>query len=264
MKRLSVFLSVSLILFSAGFEASAEETLSPYLAGPVSAKLLTEKKLSSASFGDTTKSLQFFPETPLKAVLTEAAGAIDPNVTIEVLFLYEKRGTDFTSPGAHLKLYKLLRDGSRLAGIEYFSASRYTYRTFYSESYAIDSLESKKKIGDPTVKEIPGRSSVFLFQNDLTFGKNYYEATYRYAGDSIAMTTVNRSKFTYYLMPVIAQGNFLTHIVVVPLQEKIIVYFLSCSKVPGMFGMQERIERSFTNRAEALYTWFSGRIDKAF
>jgi hypothetical protein len=77
MKRLSVFLSVSLILFSAGFEASAEETLTPYLAGPVSAKLQTEKKLSSASFGDTTKSLQFFPETPLKAVLTEAAGAID-------------------------------------------------------------------------------------------------------------------------------------------------------------------------------------------
>lgn len=241
----------------------AETELSPYLQDSVSRRLLTEKKIVSPHFG-SEENIICFPSTPFTTVLTKEADDLKPNVTIEALYLFERKGIDFSTEAAHKSLYNILRGVSSLTGIEYFSASRNKYRTFYTESYAIDSLQSKKRIADPLVNELPGLSTIFLYQNDSSFGKNYYEATYRYGGDSIAMTTINRSKFSYLLVPVIAAGNFMTHIVVVPLKERIIVYFLSCAQVPTMLGMQGRIERSFTNRVEALYAWFSDRVDETF
>ena len=174
------------------------------------------------------------------------------------------QGTDFSSSQSKLTLYNILRQISSLAGIEYFSASRNAYRTFYTESYAVDSLDRKVKIPDPVTESIPENSKVLIFQNDLTFGKNYYEVTYKYDNDSIIMTTVNRTRFTYYLVPLINPGNFVTHILAVPMNGQIMVYFLSTAKVPSMPGMQERVERSFSNRVEALYSWFSEKVKAAF
>ena len=153
------------------------------------------------------------------------------------------------------EIYNALLAVSSLEGITYHSASRDAVRTFYHESYAVDSRRAR--IDDPVATEIPDSREVAVFQRDATFGGNYYVYRYTIAGNIITLTATNTSTMTYGILPLIRSGNFVTHVLILLEPDAVVFYGVGAVRTLPVFGMEERVGASFASRIRAIYSWFS-------
>lgn len=178
---------------------------------------------------------------------------------VELLRLYE--GTeDFSTPEAHRRIYNVLRAVSSMKGIEYYSASRKKMRTLFAESYAIADPQTPSPQPDPVVDRIPSDTIVYMFQEDLTFGKNLYRSRLRYTGEYFLVETTNLTTMRYLLMPMVQPEASYTLTVLVPVGNRILFYGASGARTLRLLGLERSKEESFYNRLQALYGWFAGRL----
>jgi hypothetical protein len=189
-----------------------------------------------------------------------ALAAEKPSVLVEAVFVLPRHTPeDAAARAAELaSVYGLMRSLGSLQGIEYWSASRNTWRTFYAESYCVDSPETKRRLADPPAPEpkaVPASESVFAFQRDLSFGANYYRYDFRSYSDALSVESTNLTRMSYDLIPVMAAGALKTRLLVIQASDAIIFYAASGADAPGIF--RSKLEASFGNRAEALFRWFS-------
>ncbi|MBA7657533.1 hypothetical protein ES703_65472 [subsurface metagenome] len=193
----------------------------------------------------------------IKAQLRE----LDPTVSVEVLTAYEHEGLDLDSAAALLAIYNILLSISTMEGIEYYSASRGRMRTLFSESYCIDSPESKKRLHDPEVDSIPPYSRIYNLQRDLTFGENIYLSEYFLGGEYIMLKNRNLTTMRYLLLPMVQPNNIFTYFIFIPSGNKLIFYGLTSAHTLKFFGLERTREASFYNRLKAIYGWFIDRLN---
>ncbi|TVR56471.1 MAG: hypothetical protein EA426_13530 [Spirochaetaceae bacterium] len=175
-----------------------------------------------------------------------------PRFGVEVLGRFE------AVEAGGLEIYNALLAVSSLEGITYHSASRDTGRTFYHESYAVDSR--RNRIDDPVAVRVPDSREVAVFQRDATFGGNYYVYRYSFTGDTITLTATNTSTMTYGILPLIRSGNFTTHVVVLIEPDAVVFYGVGAVRTLPVFGMEDRVSASFASRIRAIYSWFSDSV----
>lgn len=205
------------------------------------------------------------PDHPTSAVLKAAIASSKSSILVETLFsLARPRPQDSAAAAAELAgIYGYLRSVGSLQGIEYWSASRNELRTFYAESYRIESPESRKKISDPPAPlpgKIPAAESFFAFQRDLSFGSNVYRYDYSFSEDNFLVTQTNLTRMNYGLVPVMAAGALSTRLFLIRAEDAIVFYAESGAEAPGIF--KGKLEVSFSNRAEALFRWFESKMGK--
>lgn len=203
------------------------------------------------------------PRHPLSALLQKQIGK--PAVLVETLFAVPvPRPSDPAAAAAEMaEIYGYLRAVGSLEGIEYWSASRNTLRTFYAESYRIENQESRVRMPDPIAPapgSIPATETFLAFQRDLSFGSNVYKYTFTYQGEAFIVHQNNLTKMNYGLLPVINPGSLSTHLLIIRAEDAIVFYAESGADAPGI--LKGKLEVSFTNRAEALFRWFEGRVGK--
>ena len=184
--------------------------------------------------------------------IREAIGEQRPRFGFEVLGLFE------TVESTGLEIYNALLAVSSLEGITYHSASRDTDRTFYHESYAVDSRRAR--IDDPVAVAVPDSREVAVFQRDATFGGNYYVYRYSFTGNTITLSATNTSTMTYGILPLIRSGNFTTHVVVLIEPDAVVFYGVGAVRTLPVFGMEDRVSASFASRIRAIYSWFSDSV----
>jgi hypothetical protein len=190
---------------------------------------------------------------------------LKPNILVEALYLYLKPSelkTDSGSwnEGQKITVFNLITAISTLAGIQYFSASRGTMRTFYENSSVIDDPKTKKPLSDPVFTQPPASLTVFARQKDLTFGDNIYRYDYVNTADAIFFSQENITSLNYGIIPVIGKGNLRSVMAVIDCGDTILIYAVSMAKAASVPGLSDKISASFSNRAQAVLSWFSEKL----
>ncbi len=195
-----------------------------------------------------------------RRLVADVRDELKPNILIEALYLLEKpqqaRGRSWTED-ERVSIYNKTRALSSLAGIQYYSASRKTMRTFYERSFVVASAGSKTPLPDPVVNSIPERSLLYARHKDLTFGDNVYQYEYRFSGDVLAFILKNESGMSYGMVPLLGKGNLRSVVVIMDTEDALLVYAASMVRSMMIPGVEGKIRSSFANRADAVFSWFS-------
>lgn len=191
----------------------------------------------------------------------------DPSVVVEALYLYKKpaaaQGKAWTDAERTL-IFNVLRSLSTLSGIEYFSASRGRMRVFYESSYVVEGPEASAALPDPVVDSVPGRSTLYAVQRDLSFGENRYRYDYAAGDADISFVQMNLTTMSYGFVPVLGKERLKTIVLLSDTDEGYLLYAVSAARAALVPGLNDKIKNSFSNRADAIYRWFSSRADLAF
>lgn len=217
------------------------------------------------AFYTDTPSFDLAPESGYTDTIAASVRELNPRLGLETRFFLPLEREILEAPDFELRLYNILRSVSTMEGIQYYSASRESMRTFYHESYAVAGADGDERIPDPLVSRIPREDRVYVFQRDSSFGKNVQQLDYRYEGGSMLLRMENLTTMFYNgLIPLVGDGNLLTFLVVRPEDEGIVFYGHLAVRVGALFGMEDRARDSFYNRVKALYDWFNERVEEEF
>jgi hypothetical protein len=201
----------------------------------------------------------------LRRVVSGIVNSLDPNIMIESLYLYMKPARFHTIPGSwdsgqRTAVFNQILALSTLTGIQYYSVSRGEMRTFYEFSGVIDNQRNRNPLPDPVFTQ-PQDVSILVRQRDLTFGDNIYRYDYSVAGNIVFFTQENVSALSYGVIPLIGRGNLRSVMAVINCGDSLLIYSVSMARAPSIPGLNDRIRDSFSNRAEAVLRWFTGRLD---
>ena len=153
---------------------------------------------------------------------------------------------------------------SSLTGIQYYSASRGTMRTFYEYSRVIDSQDTKQERADPHYPELPVEISLYARQRDLTFGDNIYEYRYHSGSDFFVFIQRNITALKVGIISAVGKDRLRSLVAVIDTGDGLLVYAVSLARAAALPGLGNRIGSSFTNRAQAILGWFNSQADRAF
>jgi hypothetical protein len=234
------------------------ERFLPNLSAEERSQLISERELKN--FYTDTVQLSYAPELDLWKDIEPQLEDMEPSVGVEILFYYPVRPERLDDTDFRRDVYNVLRSVSTMEGIKYYSASRERMRIFYHESYVIEGPENRDRVPDPTVETIPKDSTIHIFQRDSSFGKNVYEARYRYADGTYVLSLVNLTRMYYKVFPVVAPQNVKINLAVMLTERGIVFYGNTAVDVITLLGLQERVQDSFYNRLVAIYDWFKAQI----
>jgi len=207
-------------------------------------------------------------DNELRRLTSGIISSLEPNVLVEALYLYTKpasiAGGSEGWAEQRTGVFNQLMAVSSMTGLQYYSASRRAMRTFYEYSYLVDGPDSRNRIPDPVFTSVPAALTLYARQKDLTFGDNIYRYSYAAAQDAVYFTQDNVTALTIALIPVIGSGNLKTVMAVIDCGDSILIYAISMAKALSVPGVGDRISTSFSNRAQAVINWFSGRLDNTF
>jgi len=203
--------------------------------------------------------------------------SLNPGIMVETLNIYPKPEGAANRPWTNAEstnLYNNLLALSSLAGIEYFSASRGAMRTFYESSIVIDSPTARRAIADPFFAEPPAELTIYASQRDLTFGTNIYQYNYYFPQSEMPSGQIphgimifvqeNLTALSYGIIPAVSRNRLRSIVAVIDTDTHIVVYAASMARASTLPGIRDRIGSSFSNRAEAIFMWFSGRADLVY
>jgi hypothetical protein len=240
------------------------------LAGPErAAELLAGRTVAGVQLRNPQPTL--IPRHPeLRRLIDKLMGDLGPGLFVESLYRYEKPAgasggeTGRWTEDERLRLYNEIIALSTLSGIQYYSASRKTMRTFYEYSQVIDGPDARRPLPDPVCSAVPGEQQLYARQKDLTFGDNIYQYDYLAFEDSLFLVQRNITAMKVGLIPAVEKDKLRSVVAVIDAGDSLLIYAASMAKAVSLPGLGGRIGNSFTNRAEAVVKWFTGRADKAF
>ncbi|MDR0585514.1 MAG: hypothetical protein LBG57_14365 [Treponema sp.] len=238
---------------------------------PVSlAELVGAEKAAALNAGGVIVEVQLKNPVPrilpqheaLRRLIAETMDSLAPGLFVETLYRYQKPRKGVWSEAERTALFNQTLALSTLTGIQYYSASRGVMRTFYESSRVIDGPDSKKALPDPVYSALPPSLTLYARQKDLTFGDNIYRYNYLSVPDAFFFVQENLTALTAGIIPAVGKNKLRTVMAVIDCGDSALIYFVSMAKAVSLPGMGERIGNSFTNRAEAVLKWFTGRADK--
>lgn len=251
MKR-KFWLIVLTVFIMPVFSASLEE-----LIGAEQAAALRDASEPITAVQVKAPKLQLQPRHgELNAAVTEIFNKLEPGITVETLSLYKNPSAAGWDNAKQTSLLNQLVALSTLAGIQYYSASRKTMRTFYETSAIIDSPAAKNPLPDPVYTELPASLLLYARQKDLTFGDNIYSYSFYTGGDYIYFVQENLSAMNSGIIPAIGKNKLHSLIAFIDAGDSLLIYAVSMAKVVSFPGMGDRIGASFSNRAIAVLKWF--------
>ena len=204
--------------------------------------------------------LTLAPYGSFSATILESIEIFEPTMLVESLYLLPKGHEHINSKWSasqQTSLFNILCSISTLSGIEYYSASRKRMRTFYDKSYIVDGPDGKFALSDPFFAKIPEVSTLYAIQRDLTFGENLYRYDYEVQAEFIKFTQENLTTLHWGLVPLLGKGKLRTTVMVVDVEGFLLVYAISAAKTALIPGLEGKMKDSFSNRADAIYGWFS-------
>ncbi|TVQ40973.1 MAG: hypothetical protein EA384_01515 [Spirochaetaceae bacterium] len=260
MRRLlfSTLLSCAVLLPLPAFSTGPAHRRLPALSPQQRALLNSGERV--LHFYNQPRQIALLPDTVYGAAITASLHELAPRIGVEALYLLPMPAGLPQQDGFALRLYNVLRSVSTMEGIEYYSASRERMRVFYRESYIVADPGSRDRAPDPLVDIVPASDRQFAFQHDSSFGRNTYALDYRFESGQMGLTMINLTRMSYGILPLVGDRNLEIHLVVIPTDDGLLFYGNCGVRVIGLFGMQDRVQASFTNRIDAIYRWFDEQV----
>ncbi len=181
----------------------------------------------------------------------------EANMSFEVYYALDKplHIYDYSPEEIAEKIWERITDVPSLAGIEYYSERRKKMRTFYSKSDVLKTIINKN-ISE--TEPFPRILEQEVYQEDGSFGKNQYTYSWYSNGHFWALASLNTTTLKYGPLPVAKPENVLNIIGVFEAEDEFLLYLYtqinSQASLPSF--LKDRILISFTNRTDALKSWF--------
>jgi len=243
--------------------------------GPSLENFISAAQIAALHAGQSPIAVQFGSPQPqlapqhdfLRSRIETMRRDLRPSVMVEVLYLYRK--PPYAERPAwtlqeQARLYNEILALSTLAGIQYFSTTRGINRTLYETSQVIDGPSTRRPIADPVFPQPQAELTLYVRQQDLTFGDNIYRYSFFTAPGAFIITQQNITALTVGIITAVGRNNLRSTIAILDAGEYILVYAVSMARAASLPGMRERVGSSFTTRTKAVIQWFTGRADKAF
>lgn len=219
-------------------------------------KLIADGSLVNINYDEKFEGTEVLLNLPLLKQIEKNLPLKNPIFNMEVLHLAKK-----TRGNNQKDVSKILRSVSSLKGVEYYSPSRKKMRLLYKDSYAVrrEKGENGKwihtKIQDPVNEDIAGLS-VFVLQEDLTFGKNIYKFNYFKDEYVVGLSVYNVEPLYYSIFKVIDEKEVNSILLVYDLKDYLLFYATTKAHFKKIIGMERKIKNSFMARLDAMYNWF--------
>jgi len=255
----------ALLAISGGFAFGQEAALEALVGKDAAKELGAQGSLKRVQLKAPKQVL--VPRDEMGAEIQEEIDSFAPTLMVEALYVYKKNpvvSAGVWTTEQRLAVYNAVRSLSTLRGIEYYSASRKTMRTFYEESYAIEGADKKERRPDPLVTDFVTLPTAYALQKDLTFGENIYRYDFKAGAAALSFAQTNLTGMSYGIVPILGKERLRTVVYVTDLGESLLVYAVSAAKATLLPGIEGKVRDSFSNRADAIYKWFSGHMDRIF
>ena len=208
------------------------------------------------------------PVPSLVAEMSRVRGEIRPTVGIETLMIQAlPPALARLSPEEQaLAVYRILHGFQTMEGIEYWSTSRGRFRLFYETSHSYDPESPDTPLPDPQPTTIVDSKTLWVRQQDTSFGDNRYQVTMRALPSNSSgqrdfhLHMENLTSLKSGILSLAKPGE--VHIdIVVRIQDGYVQFYGTTNlRVPRIFGLPDRARDSFYTRILALYSWFTHRI----
>ncbi len=208
----------------------------------------------------STADLRYLPSLACHDAVLAGVNAISPTVIVELLAWTRTEGARLDAPAGRLAVYNALRSMSRLEGLEYYSASHHAMRLLYRTSHRIVSPTDRSRLPDPLVSFPPSTDSIWVYQDDTTFGGNVFRVDYENAERYVLMRVANQNVMRFLLIPLVQAGGTVLYFVIVPDGEEILFYAVAAARLSGPLARVGAVQESFSNRVEAMYRWFKSAL----
>lgn len=156
----------------------------------------------------------------------------------------------------------LVRFGSisSLRGTRYWSVTDSRWETLITDAAALDATDIGKHRSDFTFEEMKNGKNLYFFESDnrssnkVIYRMNVLKAT----PDSLEVATANISKIRLFLLPMFDPGDIQTLFILERMTADTWGYYsLSAIQEKGIAAIEDH-EKSYINRAIALYRQFVG------
>jgi len=258
-RRSVYFLSFFLFSFFSSFLFSYDKALKKELSKIISNnvdKLIANGSLIHSNYNGSQEGVEFKLNLPLLSQIEKEIPLRDSIFNMEVLHLTKKNKKDDQKD-----ISKILRSVSSLKGLEYYSPSRKSMRLLYKDSYAVSREKDKSgnwtytKVKDPLNEKLEGLS-IFVLQEDLTFGKNIYKFNYFKDEHTIGLLVYNEEPLYYSIFKVMSEKDVNSVLLVYELKDHLLFYATTKARFKKIIGMDRKIKNSFMARLDAMYNWF--------
>ena len=135
-------------------------------------------------------------------------------------------------------------------------------KTLYSQSYTVDNLKDKNRIADK-VEGSADNLSIYAFQEDGSFGDNYYQIDYRQRENEVSMVIRLMEPLKYGLVTAVKANNLVFNIDVLDKGSYLVMYIGAKVRFPAISLLENKLNRSFGSRIIALHDWFESRYISA-
>lgn len=250
---------------------AATKPIGPEAVAPLAGRLGEAERQELAAKAQVTRyygaqaQTALCPDAALAARIAGPQQALKPSLGIETLIVYPLPAAVAKRADRDLALYNLMHRFHRMEGIEYWSASRKTMRVFFLSSNLVKSPTDRAKLPDPAYAAPEASHSLFLEQEDSSFGKNLYDLEVDSLGPTVLLHMVNREQIWYGIAPVLAPRALSLYLSVQASPDGKYLYFYGNASINAAkaFGLEEKAKISYTNRIVALFSWYARELEAA-
>ncbi len=257
MKRLTFFLVLVSISVTV---ASQEKTLQSHnledlFSNDVVQALVTDGEIQRNFYGEKNISLELAPNTEMGLQAKNYwQREKEPVFVVESLYLLDKN--DENEENTIEEISSILRNLSKMTGIEYFSTSRQIWEVLYTEVYTVNNPEEKLKIEDPINEDIENLVS-YVYQKDRSLSGTVYEFSYFNNEQEVSFRGINTENIMYkgFPFPIVKPENLVLTLIATDVGDSVVFYVLVQADVPKIPFVSERLANSFSSRADAIFKW---------
>lgn len=261
MKKILILLMVLMTIpFCLVAENGSERTFEE-LTSTLNADELEELKSFNSVFRYTKKrnELIYTPAVPLASKITERFGSLEPDVGVEAFF---KLPYPEDMPGGvtrDLIMYNIVREVSKISGVQYWSRTKDRYRVLFDDVYVVD--EKRKAVEDKFVDRIPSYDSFEIHMDEANLGSDYYLAEYNFDGTDMSFSLTNTSNMSF-LLKVVGKEDMHIDLLLMPLEDEILIYGYCGVKLANPRFVNRIMDpfSSFFRRLYAMEIWFSNSL----
>lgn len=242
-----------------GDRIEIQAQLEKLLPEDVISDLLETGKARKTLYKSQNPVLTCYPDNLLGNRASEFVNKIQSVFLVESLYLYKK--PDSANEISVKEVGKILRSLSTLKGIQYYSETSKKFKELYKESYVTEKNNKKVVLPDP-VGDLTGELEIYALMEDNMLGKNLYRFLYMEDGDSTGFYANNIDKMNFGLIKIVEPENMRISLIVTDLGDYLLAYGVIGLDFFVIPGMENMINSSFTNRADAFFVWFMENLKK--
>ena len=165
-----------------------------------------------------------------------------------------------------LDLVNKLRTISTQKGITYIS-HRKGDKPFilFKKSYHVENIESKRKIDDPVLSKLEKEIHDVIFQQDTSFGGNYYSYDILVSDTELQASIKNLTTLSVFgLFPAVKKGDLNMFLSLAIADEGVLCYCFTVIKDQApeisILGYKVHLPSAFQRRMKAFQDWYSSIV----